>query len=141
MTTHYLEEADELSQRIGIIDGGRIKALNSPDALKSEMGVQILILQVSAGSEDLVGFLKEVPDVAGVEQTGPGSYEIRLSAVEDAIPVIVNGTVKRGLKILDISVVKPSLEQVFLQITGQSLRDSEALSNVYGQKLQIERMK
>ncbi|MGA1975659.1 MAG: ATP-binding cassette domain-containing protein, partial [Conexivisphaerales archaeon] len=141
MTTHYLEEADELSQRIGIIDEGRIKALNSPSALKSEMGTQILVLQVSAAGEDLTEFLKSVPDVTEVTKRGPGLYEVGLSKVEDAIPVIVDGTVRRELRILDLSVVKPSLEQVFLQLTGHSLRDSEALSNVYGQKLQIERMK
>jgi ABC-2 type transport system ATP-binding protein len=125
MTTHYLEEAETLSDKIIIIDEGKVKETGSPSELKERRGSQILTLEVSDGSRDLTGFLQGVQDIAGVTTTVPGTYKMRVSKVENAIPLIVDEVTKRGLKIVDLSLTKPSLDQVFLEITGHSLRDSE----------------
>jgi ABC-2 type transport system ATP-binding protein len=138
MTTHYLEEADSLCDRIAIIDTGVIKVSGNPSELKNKLGGTILILQLTDGS-DISTALRRIQDVADVEKEG-GTYRIKLGRI-DALPTIVEAVVKSGLKISDITLTKPTLDQVFLQITGNTMRDGAANDDSYGQRVQIERMK
>jgi ABC-2 type transport system ATP-binding protein len=139
MTTHYLEEADSLCDRIAIIDAGAIKVSGSPAELKSKLGGTVLTLELVDGV-DASPMLRAIPDVAAVEREGE-TYRIRLSRTETALPTIVDAVTKKGLKISDITLSKPTLNQVFLQITGNTMRDAGTNGDGYGQRVLIERLK
>jgi ABC-2 type transport system ATP-binding protein len=123
MTTHYLEEADGLCDRIAIIDHGVIKVSDSPKDLKEKFGGDVLSISIS-GDIDLTEFLKTVPDVTDVSHDGR-DYKMKLPRTEEALPVIIEGVAKRGLKITEISFTRPKLDDVFLEVTGRSMREDE----------------
>ena len=102
MTTHYLEEADSLCNRIAIIDHGVIKVSASPSELKEKLGGDILTLELTDG-QDMTQFLKNVPEVSEVTKPTSNSYRVKLPRVEKALPTIVEGVSNHGLKITDIS--------------------------------------
>jgi len=123
MTTHYLEEADSLCNRVAIIDHGTIKVSGSPSELKERLGGDILSIQVSEGP-DLTEFFRTIPDVSAVTRVGE-AYRIKLPRAERALPAILKGVTDKGLAIKEISFTKPTLDQVFLEITGKSMRDED----------------
>jgi ABC-2 type transport system ATP-binding protein len=125
MTTHYLEEADSLCNRIAIVDKGVIKVSGSPAELKQKLGGDILTLELAETPEDLTAFFKGIPDVSEVTRTGQ-VYRIKLPKTEKALPTIVEGVVKKSIQIKEISFTKPTLDQVFLEVTGKSMRDEDA---------------
>ena len=139
MTTHYLEEADSLCRRIAIIDGGQIKLLDSPMALKNKLGATVLMLKV-IDSADLLEFLGRIQDVTEVSREG-NIYNIKLAKTEIALPAIVESVTKKGIRITDISLTKPTLNQVFLQATGNMMRNEGTNGDSYGQRVLIERLK
>ncbi len=122
-TTHYLEEADSLCDRIAIIDHGEIKVIGAPSDLKTKLGGDVLEITVSDGG-NLVDFFQSIQGVKEVKQTN-STYRVKLPSAEDALPEIFEGISKRGLKVKHISFTKPTLDQVFLEVTGRSLRDAE----------------
>ena len=124
MTTHYLEEADALCDRVAIIDNGKIKISGSPSDLKTSLGGDSLLIQVTDGP-DLSHFLGGVQDVSEATRLDNFTYRIKVPRVEKALPEILEGIAQRGQKILDISFSRPTLDQVFLEVTGRKLRDSE----------------
>ena len=126
MTTHYLEEADSLCDRVAIIDHGEIKVLDSPTGLKEKIGGSVLVFDVTDGI-DLTDFLKTVPDVSEVTRNGH-TYKLKLPRTDEALPAIVNGVSSRGMKISQISFQKPSLDEVFLEVTGRTMREEEGES-------------
>jgi ABC-2 type transport system ATP-binding protein len=123
MTTHYLEEADSLCNRVAIIDHGTIKVSGSPSELKERLGGDILTIQLSEGP-DLTEFFMTIPDVSAVTRTGD-AYRLKLPRAERALPAILEGVTKKGFRITEISFTKPTLDQVFLEITGKSMRDED----------------
>ncbi len=123
MTTHYLEEADGLCNRIAIIDHGVIKVSDSPARLKEKFGGDVLTISVSEAS-DLTDFLKTVPDVSDVTREGQ-VYKMKLPRTERALPIILDGITRRGLQITEISFTRPKLDDVFLEVTGRSMREDE----------------
>ena len=139
MTTHYLEEADSLCDRIAIIDGGQIKVLGAPSELKGKLGGTVLTLQIDDGA-DISNTLRSIQDVAEVTRENE-TYKIKLTRTETTLPAIVETITKKGLKISDIALAKPTLDQVFLQITGNTMRDGAANGGSYGEKVLMERLK
>jgi ABC-2 type transport system ATP-binding protein len=139
MTTHYLEEADSLCDRIAIIDGGVINVSGAPKELKDKLGGTFLTMQLTDGA-DLTSTLREIQDVIEVTKKGE-IYTIKLAKIERALPAIVENVTKKGLKISDITLAKPTLDQVFLQFTGNAMRDFEANGDSFGQRVLIERLK
>lgn len=125
MTTHYLEEADSLCDRIAIIDHGVIKVSGSPSQLKETVGGDIVTLGLSEGTEDLTEFFDGIEGAKGVTRTG-SLYRIKLPKAEKALPAIVQGLVQKQVQINEISFTKPTLDQVFLEVTGKSMRDDAA---------------
>jgi ABC-2 type transport system ATP-binding protein len=125
MTTHYLEEADSLCNRVAIIDRGQIKISGSPAELKQRVGGDVLVLELSDGEEDLSEFFRGIEDVSEVTRTG-SLYRIKLPKTERALPAIVAGVISKNKTIKEISFTKPTLDQVFLEVTGKSMRDEEA---------------
>jgi ABC-2 type transport system ATP-binding protein len=140
MTTHYLEEADSLCKRIAIIDHGTIKVSGSPSELKERLGGDILTMELGEGP-DITDFLKGIPDVSDVSRKDQ-VYRIKLPKTEKALPAIVDGVTRKGLQIKEISFTKPTLDQVFLEITGKSMRDeSSGESDSVMQNIMNERMR
>ncbi len=139
MTTHYLEEADSLCDKIAIIDNGEIKLSGSPSELKTKLGATVLTLRLIDGT-DMSAALKEIQDVTEVRREDE-TYSIKLARTETALPAIVEAVTKKGLKISDINLVKPTLDQVFLQITGNTMRDAGTNGDSFGQRVLIERLK
>jgi len=124
LTTHYMEEADQLCGRVAIMDKGRILALDSPDALKNEVDADTIVTVTSTGDRDeLARALRE--RVPGVTLTRPvdGGVELHVTGQERLLPVVVAGAEDAGFPVLDISVAEPSLETVFIKLTGKDLRD------------------
>jgi ABC-2 type transport system ATP-binding protein len=123
LTTHYMEEADELSDRVGIVDRGRMLALGSPQKLKDTLGAQTIInlkLRNQEGAESVAENLRLREGVQSAETTQEG-LRVFASSVDGLLPEIIQASVSLGLR--DISITEPSLETVFIQLTGRDLRE------------------
>jgi len=140
MTTHYLEEADGLCNRVAIIDHGVIKVSGSPSELKQRVGGDVLTMELTQGP-DITAFLKGLPDVSDVARNDQ-VYRIKLPRAERALPAIVEGVTRQGLEIKEISFTKPTLDEVFLDVTGKSMRDeASGESDSLWQNVLNERMR
>jgi ABC-2 type transport system ATP-binding protein len=140
MTTHYLEEADSLCKRVAIIDKGVIRISGSPAELKQRVGGDVLTLKLSEGEEDLTDFFKSIEDVSEVTRTDQ-TYRIVLPKVEKALPAIVQGVISKHRTIEEISFAKPTLDEVFLNVTGKSMRDEKAGESDSGwENIRMQRM-
>ena len=123
LTTHYMEEADSLSDRLAIIDYGKVLALGSPEELKQTFGAHTVFdlkLRTHEGLEPVVAALKARPDVTSAEATADGLRVIAASS-DGLLPDIVQAAARFGLR--DLKIVEPSLETVFIQLTGRDLRE------------------
>ena len=123
LTTHYMEEADQLSDRLAIIDYGRVLALGPPQMLKNSFGARTIFdlkLKIHEGLEPVVAGLKARPDVASVEIT-PDGLRVIARNTDGVLPDIVVAAVRFGLR--DLTITEPSLETVFIQLTGRDLRE------------------
>lgn len=124
-TTHYLEEADSICDRIAIIDHGQIKVIGAPSELKQKLGGDLLEITVSDGvNVNLIDFFRSIPGVKDVKKRD-STYRVKLPSAEAALPDIFEGIAKQGLKVKNIAFTKPTLDQVYIEVTGRSLRDAE----------------
>ncbi len=129
LTTHYMEEADQLSDRIGIIDQGKIIALDTPDALKQRINQkEIVKLEVAGWREEFAATLRALPEVDNIIARRPGEadlWEVTLQAGNSraVLPGIVEGISHNGTRLVNLNIVRPSLEDVFINLTGKALRD------------------
>lgn len=124
LTTHYMEEAEVLCDRVAIIDAGRIRALDTPIGLIHELPVACRILFVTQDRVD-EGELRTLPGVAEVaaSMNGATSYELRVSRAQVTLPAFVTWAERRGVRVDDVRVLPATLEDVFLSLTGHSLRE------------------
>jgi len=123
LTTHYMEEADELSDRVGIVDRGRMLALGSPQQLKDTFGAQTIIdlkLRNLDGVESVAEDLRKREGVKSAEVT-PEGLRVFAGSSDGLLPEIIQASVKLGLR--DIAITEPSLETVFIHLTGRDLRE------------------
>ena len=124
-TTHYMEEAEELSDRVGIIDHGELIALGTQKELTQQVGeMETLILHVgeSDDPEALANSLKGVKDVLEANAADHKVSVITPDA-EEVLAAVVSKANERGIKIRSIDIREPNLEAVFLHLTGRALRD------------------
>jgi ABC-2 type transport system ATP-binding protein len=124
LTTHYMEEADSLCDRIAIIDHGKIVALNSPQNLKDSLGGDIIELEFDGVQDSQIGTLKDMPLVKEVKQLDK-TYVLKVPKGEKALPEIIENLLKMKLRISKVTLVKPTLDQVYLEYTGRSLRETK----------------
>jgi ABC-2 type transport system ATP-binding protein len=124
LTTHYMEEADRLCDRVAIMDHGRILALDSPAALKQSIGADTVVTLKAAGDTTR---LAEVlaRDVDGVTRTRivDGGVQLHIQGNERLVPRIVTAAEREGFDLIDLSISEPSLETVFINLTGKALRE------------------
>ena len=123
LTTHYLEEADALCDRIAIIDHGKIVVIGSPTELKDSLGGDIITLSIQK-DEDISGLIGKVEHVKEVKKEN-GSYMIKSSNGELTAPLIIEALRRNGHVVTKLSLTKPTLNEVYLQYTGKSMRDAE----------------
>jgi len=124
LTTHYMEEADVLCDRIAIIDHGKIVALDTPQNLKDSLGGDIIELEFNRKKDDQTETLKLLPQVKDVKKIGD-TYRIKVSKGEKTLPSIMENLLKMNLRMNKVSLVKPTLDQVYLEYTGRSLRETQ----------------
>jgi ABC-2 type transport system ATP-binding protein len=123
LTTHYMEEADTLSDRVAIIDYGRVLALGSPEKLKQTFGAETIFdlkLKSLEALEPVLAALQARPGVTSAEATDDGLRVIAASA-EGLLPFLVQAAASHGLR--DLAITEPSLETVFIRLTGRDLRE------------------
>jgi len=135
ITTHYMDEADALCDRILIIDNGEIVAEGTPDELKRRVGGDQITLTVSAADAEraatVAGALTNTdPEVtsAGEGATSSDLAQIRLTAPDGgaAIPGLITALGGKDITVAGVEVRRPTLDDVFLTLTGRSLREEEA---------------
>src|ERR1700684_413326 len=125
LTTHYMEEADELCDRLAIMDHGKILALDTPADLKRSVGADtIATIKATGGelqtlAERLSGAIAEVSNPRVID----GGVELHVKEAERLVPRLVNATEEAGFELADLSIAEPSLETVFISLTGKELRD------------------
>jgi ABC-2 type transport system ATP-binding protein len=127
LTTHYMEEADELCGRVAIMDHGKILALDTPEALKQSVGADTIVTVKADGDIQTLGerIAAEIPEVTRtrVLDDGDGGVELHVKDAERLVPRVVNAAENAGFDLADLSVSVPSLETVFISLTGKELRD------------------
>jgi ABC-2 type transport system ATP-binding protein len=121
LTTQYLEEADQLADRVGIINAGRIVAEDTPDALKRQIGTDVVIARVAGEVETARA---AVAGIAGVGGVTVSHDELTISVDDGAatispVAVALNGC---GVKVLDLTLRTPTLDDVFLELTGAHIQ-------------------
>jgi ABC-2 type transport system ATP-binding protein len=124
-TTHYMEEAEELSNRVGIIDHGELIALGTQDELTKQVGqTDTLILHIGE-NEDTEALAESLKSLDGVLESIAVDHEVSIVTpqAEDVLATVVGAANERGIKIHSIDIREPNLEAVFLHLTGRALRD------------------
>jgi len=128
MTTHYLDEADHLCDRIALIDRGKILKVGSPRELKESIGGDIVEVEVQDGSVDFSGPISGIKHVLDVRRNG-AEYRIKTEFGEETAPAVMEAMRVAGAKVVRISITQPTLDQVYLEYTGRSIREEHADSN------------
>ncbi|MCX5861060.1 MAG: ATP-binding cassette domain-containing protein [Desulfomonile sp.] len=126
LTTHYMDEADHLCSAIAIMDHGQIVALDTPDALKSQLGGDVVYLETSPLDKEFVKDLRDAQEVTNVS-IHDNILALTVAKGESFIPIAFDAAARFGVTISGVSMRKPNLEDVFIKITGREIRD-EAVS-------------
>ena len=139
VSTHYMEEADKLCDRIGIIDYGKIQVIDSPQALKGKLGNEIITFKIlkDVSKTDLLSELKAIQLVKDIT-TKDDQVTVFASKGTELIPMIFQIASNLQIKIISISLTQPTLDDVFISYTGHELRDENAK---YNQKIQYAKMR
>jgi len=127
MTTHYMEEADQLCDRIAIIDHGKIVALGSPAELKTGIGGDLLLLDLADRDkgDGLAAFLGSIAGVRKVSRADDGRWVLVVERGEEAAPRVLGELAAADRPVRSLELKKPSLDDVFLHYTGKALRENE----------------
>ena len=124
LTTHYMEEADELCSRVAIIDLGHLLALGTPAELKATIGADTVVSISAQGDLDALAELLRggVPDVADVTRVD-SMVVVETRAKQGIVPLVFNIAERNGFTVSDVAVNEPTLETVFINLTGKDLRE------------------
>jgi ABC-2 type transport system ATP-binding protein len=124
VTTHYLDEADTMCERIAIIDHGKIVSTGSPNELKDRLGGDVVTLKTADGANDLSRLLQPLAGVVSVQKQD-GQYRVKCSSGETLVPLAVEAISRAGVGVVGVTVKRPSLDEVFLEFTGREFREDE----------------
>jgi ABC-2 type transport system ATP-binding protein len=124
LTTHDMEEVDRLADRIGIIDHGRLLVLDTPQGLKNRIGAgDILEVKYAGGMEKIEALQKELPKSLGEITVQDDTLRLVNINTQDVLPVMLEAFQSAQVEILDLTIRKKTLEDVFIDLTGRSLRE------------------
>jgi ABC-2 type transport system ATP-binding protein len=134
LTTHYLDEADALSDRILIIDQGRIVAADTADNLKAQVAGDLVEIEVADVAQvgDAAARLTTITDGKAEVEVEDRIVRGRVPRAGRAVPGLLRDLDRAGIDLDAIEVHRPTLDDVFLALTGRSLRDAEAASEAVG---------
>ena len=142
LSTHYMEEADNLCDRIGIIDGGKIQVIDSPENMKNAMGNEVisLIMDDSNNRTSFLSQLKKIEFVKNINEDGE-KLTIFVSNGTQVIPKIFQISSDLEIKINTISLTRPTLDDVFLSYTGHEIRDDNSNFNRKREHAKMKRLR
>jgi ABC-2 type transport system ATP-binding protein len=127
LTTQYLEEADALAHRVGIINNGRLITEGTPTELKRSLGSDVIVARVDDGAERACNAVRQV---AGVDQVDQHGEELKIraldgSAVLSPVAIALDGC---GVRVRDLTLREPTLDDVFLELTGEHIQEEDQVS-------------
>jgi len=142
LTTHYMEEADQLCDRIGIIDRGKIQVIDSPENMKKAMGNEVISIILEEG-ENRDSFLSELKKIEFVNKINEDGSKLTLFASNgtEVIPKIFQISSKLNIKITSISLTQPTLDDVFISYTGHEIRDDDSGFNQRREHAKMKRLR
>jgi len=139
LTTHYMEEAERLCSRVGIIDYGKIKVVDTPSSLIGQLQGDVLLLSANH-QQELLQKIKEM-NIARGSEIIDGNIRLSVSEAEKMVPLIVELASSNNIEVRSVSIHKPTLNDVFLHFTGREIRASEAESEMRTHMRAMTRMK
>ncbi|MFQ5476809.1 MAG: ATP-binding cassette domain-containing protein [Nitrosopumilus sp.] len=142
LTTHYMEEADQLCDRIGIIDDGKIQVIDSPENMKKAMGNEVISIILEEGeNRDL--FLSDLKKIEFVNKINEDGTKLTLFASNgtEVIPRIFQISTDLDIKIVSISLTRPTLDDVFISYTGHEIRDDDSAFNRRREHAKMKRLR
>jgi ABC-2 type transport system ATP-binding protein len=139
LTTHYMEEADRLCDRIGIIDYGKIQTIDTPQTLKNALGNGVIVISIDehVSKSQFMSAIREIEFVKDVTENND-KITIFSSKGPEVAPMIFSLSTKFGITIKSISITQPTLDDVFLSYTGRDLRDD---NGTYDRKKEYQKKK
>ncbi len=142
LTTHYMEEADKLCDRIGIIDGGKIQVIDSPENMKKAMGNEVIsiILEEEKNYNSFLSELKKIEFVNKINEDG-SKLTLFASNGTEVIPKIFKISSELNIKIISISLTQPTLDDVFISYTGHEIRDDDSGFNRKREHAKMKRLR
>jgi len=142
LTTHYMEEADQLCDRVGIIDHGKIQIIDSPKNMKNAMGNEVITLVVEGGNSN-ESFLSELEKIETIKKINKDNDKLVLFASKgtEIIPKIFQISSTLNVKINSISLTSPTLDDVFLSYTGHEIRTDETGFNRKREHAKMKRLR
>ena len=142
LTTHYMEEADQLCDRVGIIDGGKIQVIDSPENMKKAMGNEVISIIFEEG-KNRDSFLSELEKIEFVSKINKDGSKLTLFASNgtEVIPKIFYISSKLNIKITSISLTQPTLDDVFISYTGHEIRDGDSKFNQKREHAKMKRLR
>jgi len=142
LTTHYMEEADSLCDRIGIIDHGKIQVIDTPKNMKNDLGNEIISLVIESNSS-YDSFLLELKKIEFIKKINEDDSKLILftSNGTEVIPQIFQISSELGIKIKSISLTQPTLDDVFISYTGHEIRDDDSKYNRRREHAKMKRLR
>lgn len=141
LTTHYMEEADQLCDRIGIIDHGKIQVIDTPENMKNAMGNEVISLAFENGdSEDFLSQLRQIDLIKKINEDN-NKLTIFASKGTEVIPQIFQISSDLQIKIISISLTQPTLDDVFISYTGREIRDDDTGFNRKREHAKMKRLR
>ena len=142
LTTHYMEEADSLCDRIGIIDHGKIQVIDTPKNMKNDLGNEIISLVIESNN-NYDSFLLEIKKIEFIKKINEDDSKLTLftSNGTEVIPKIFQISSELGIKIKSISLTQPTLDDVFISYTGHEIRDDDSKYNRRREHAKMKRLR
>ncbi len=143
LSTHYMEEADNLCDRIGIIDYGKIQAIDSPQTMKNALGKEVITFTISNNGEKKSNLISKIQEIEYVKDITSNENEIIVfsSKGTQVIPIIFQLSSSFGIEINSISLTQPTLDDVFISYTGRELRDDTENFNKRREHAKMKRLR
>jgi ABC-2 type transport system ATP-binding protein len=132
LTTHYLDEADTMAERVVVVDHGQVIADDTADGLKRTLAGDRVVLTTTGSASVVAGLLDRIPGARDVTVDG-SRIEARVADAGTAVPELVIAAAQAGAPLLEALAVRPTLDDVFLALTGRSLRDEGSRASDEGQ--------
>ena len=142
LTTHYMEEADKLCDRIGIIDGGKIQVIDTPVNMKNALGNEVISIMID-DTENYDSFLSDIKKIEFVKKINEDGFKLTLFASNgtEVIPQIFQISSALNVKITSLSLTQPTLDDVFISYTGHEIRDDDSKFNRKREHAKMKRLR